>query len=78
MGSGSTPPPNIVTAPASAKKTELTQVPDQSLDTQTALSEQAAKQARLNMELGAELDRTNAEFFTGQDLRRVQRNRSRK
>jgi hypothetical protein len=27
---------------------------------------------RLNMELGAQLDRTNADFFAGQDIRRTQ------
>ena len=41
----------------------LHKVPTQSLATQTALNEAANRQQRLNMELGAELDRTNAEFF---------------
>jgi len=40
--------------------------------TQTALNEVSGKQTRLNMELGAKLDRTNAEFFAGQDIRRTQ------
>jgi hypothetical protein len=40
------------------------------LQTQTALNEASAAQQRLNMELGAQLDRTNAEFFAGQDVRR--------
>ena len=30
----------------------------------------SGKQTRLNMELGAQLDRTNADFFAGQDIRR--------
>jgi hypothetical protein len=42
------------------------------LQTQLALNESSAAQQRLNMELGAQLDRTNAEFFTGQDVRRYQ------
>ena len=49
-----------------------TPVPTQSLSTQIALNEASAKQSRLNMELGAQLDRTNAEFFAGQDIRRIQ------
>ena len=49
-----------------------TPVPTQSLSTQIALNEASAKQTRLNMELGAQLDRTNAEFFAGQDIRRIQ------
>ena len=52
--------------------TKITQVGDQSLATQTALNEAANKQQRLNMEVGAELDRINAEFFTGQDIRKMQ------
>ena len=32
----------------------------------------ANRQQRLNMEKGAELDRVNAEFFAGQDIRRTQ------
>ena len=49
-----------------------TQFGTQSLGTQTALNEAANKQQRLNMEKGAELDRINAEFFAGQDIRRTQ------
>jgi hypothetical protein len=36
------------------------------------LNEVSGKQQRLNMELGAQLDRTNADFFAGQDIRRTQ------
>ena len=53
------PPPPVVT-----------QTPTQAVATQTALNEVSGKQTRLNMELGAQLDRTNAEFFAGQDIRR--------
>ena len=49
-----------------------TPVPTQSVQTQAALNEVSGKQMRLNMELGAQLDRTNAEFFAGQDIRRTQ------
>ena len=71
MGRKSSPPPNIIKAPP-AKTPTLTQVPTQSLATQTALNEAANRQTRLNMEKGAELDRVNAEFFAGQDIRRTQ------
>ena len=53
-------------------QTTVTQFGSQSLGTQTALNEAANKQQRLNMEKGAELDRINAEFFAGQDIRRTQ------
>lgn len=65
------PPPTIVYAPPPPPPT-VTQAPSQSLQTQTALNEVSGKQTRLNMELGAQLDRTNAEFFAGQDIRRTQ------
>jgi hypothetical protein len=42
------------------------------VQTQVALNEVSGAQQRLNMELGAQLDRTNAEFFAGQDIRRTQ------
>ena len=64
------PPPTIVYAPPPPPPT-VTQAPSQSLQTQTALNEVSGKQTRLNMELGAKLDRTNAEFFAGQDIRRT-------
>ena len=57
---------------AEVNDTKFTQVGSQSLATQTALNEAANKQQRLNMEKGAELDRINAEFFAGQDIRRTQ------
>ena len=53
MGRKSSPPPNIVKAPP-AKTPTLTQVPTQSLATQTALNEASNRQQRLNMEKGAE------------------------
>ena len=57
---------------AEVNDTKFTQVGSQSLATQTALNEAANKQQILNMEKGAELDRVNAEFFAGQDIRRTQ------
>ncbi len=71
MGRKKSPPPNIIKAPP-AKTPTLTQVPTQSLATQTALNEASNRQQRLNMEKGAELDRVNSEFFAGQDIRRTQ------
>ena len=44
--------------------------PTQSLQTQIELTKISGEQNRLNMETGAELDRINEEFYTGQDLRR--------
>ena len=44
--------------------------PTQSLRTQVELAKVSGEQNRLNMETGAELDRINEEFYTGQDLRR--------
>jgi len=64
--------PNIVYTPPPPPPAPPTQVPTQSLQTQIALNETSAAQQRLNLELGAQLDRTNAEFFAGQDVRRYQ------
>ena len=72
MGGGSPPPPQIIYPPAAPPPAPTTQVPTQGLASQAALNEVSGKQQRLNMELGAQLDRTNAEFFTGQDIRRGQ------
>ena len=44
--------------------------PTQSLRTQVELAKVSGEQNRLNMETGANLDRINEEFYTGQDLRR--------
>ena len=49
-----------------------TYLPDQSLGDQAVLQELTNKQNMLNMELGAELDRVNTEFFTDLDIRRAQ------
>ena len=64
------PPPTIIYSPPPPPPAPPTPVPTQSVTTQTALNEVSGKQTRLNMELGAQLDRTNAEFFAGQDIRR--------
>jgi hypothetical protein len=66
------PAPQIVYSPPPPPPAPPTQVPTQSLQTQIALNETSSAQQRLNMELGAQLDRTNAEFFAGQDVRRYQ------
>jgi hypothetical protein len=66
------PAPQIVYSPPPPPPAPPTQVPTQSLQTQIALNETSGAQQRLNMELGAQLDRTNAEFFAGQDVRRYQ------
>ena len=71
MGRKSPPPPTIIYPPAAPPPAPTTQVPTQSLATQTALNEVSGKQQRLNMELGAQLDRTNAEFFATQDIGEV-------
>ena len=72
MGGRSAPPPQIIYPPAAPPPAPTTQVPTQALASQSALNEVSGKQQRLNMELGAQLDRTNAEFFAGQDIRRGQ------
>ena len=71
-GSPPPPPPTIVYSPPPPPPAPPTPVPTQSLQTQTALNEVSGAQQRLNMELGAQLDRTNSEFFAGQDIRRTQ------
>ena len=72
MGGGSPPPPQIIYPPAAPPPAPTTQVSSQALATQNALNEVSGEQQRLNMKLGAELDRTNADFFAGQDIRRTQ------
>ncbi len=72
MGGRSAPPPQIIYPPPAPAPAPTTQVPTQALASQAALNEVSGKQQRLNMELGAQLDRTNADFFTGQDIRRGQ------
>jgi preprotein translocase subunit SecD len=47
-------------------------VSTQSLQNQTALMETSGQQQQMNMKLGAELDRANSEFFTGQNIRQTQ------
>jgi len=71
-GSKPSPSPTVVYSPPPPPPAAPTPVPTQSLQTQVALNEVSGKQMRLNMELGAQLDRTNAEFFAGQDIRRGQ------
>lgn len=72
MGSKSAPAPQTVYTPPPPPPGPPQEVETQSLRSQLALNEITAEQNRLNMETGAQLDRTNSEFFTGQDIRKVQ------
>ena len=67
----SAPAPQVTYTPPPPPPT-IVQTPTQAVRTESALSEVAQAQQRLNMELGAQLDRTNEEFFAGQDIRRTQ------
>jgi hypothetical protein len=71
-GSKPSPSPTVIYSPPPPPPAPPTPVPTQSVQTQAALNEVSGKQMRLNMELGAQLDRTNADFFAGQDIRRTQ------
>ena len=51
---------------------KTTYLPDQSLGDQAVLQELTNKQNMLNMEVAAELDRVNTEFFTDLDIRKAQ------
>ena len=66
---GRPPAPRVEYIPAPPPPVTVS-TPTQSLQTQVELSRVSGEQNRLNMETGAELDRLNEEFYTGQDLRR--------
>ena len=66
---GRPPAPRVEYIPAPPPPVTLS-TPTQSLKTQVELTRISGEQNRLNMETGAELDRINEEFYTGQDLRR--------
>jgi len=66
---GRPPAPRVEYIPAPPPPVTVS-TPTQSLRTQTELSKATGEQTRLNMETGAQLDRINEEFYTGQDLRR--------
>ena len=66
---GRPPAPRVEYIPAPPPPVTVS-TPTQSLQTQIELSRISGEQNRLNMETGAELDRLNEEFYTGQDLRR--------
>ena len=66
---GRPPAPRVENIPAPPPPVTVS-TPTQSLRTQTELTKLTGEQTRLNMETGAELDRINEEFYTGQDLRR--------
>ena len=66
---GRPPSPRVEYIPAPPPPVTVS-TPTQSLRTQTELATLTGEQTRLNLETGAELDRINEEFYTGQDLRR--------
>jgi hypothetical protein len=66
---GRPPAPRVEYIPAPPPPVTVA-TPTQSLQTQVELTKISGEQNRLNMETGAELDRINEEFYTGQDLRR--------
>ena len=66
---GRPPAPRVEYIPAPPPPVTVS-TPTQSLRTQTELTKLTGEQTRLNMETGADLDRINEEFYTGQDLRR--------
>jgi len=66
---GRPPSPRVEYIPAPPPPVTVS-TPTQSLQTQVELTKISGEQNRLNMETGAELDRLNEEFYTGQDLRR--------
>ena len=66
---GRPPAPRVEYIPAPPPPVTVS-TPTQSLRTQTELAKLTGEQTRLNLETGAELDRINEEFYTGQDLRR--------
>ena len=66
---GRPPSPRVEYIPAPPPPVTVA-TPTQSLRTQVELTKISGEQNRLNMETGAELDRINEEFYTGQDLRR--------
>ena len=66
---GRQPAPRVEYIPAPPPPVTVS-TPTQSLKTQVELTRISGEQNRLNMETGAELDRINEEFYTGQDLRR--------
>ena len=66
---GRPPAPRVEYIPAPPPPVTVA-TPTQSLRTQVELTKISGEQNRLNMETGAELDRINEEFYTGQELRR--------
>ena len=66
---GRPPAPRVEYIPAPPPPVTVA-TPTQSLRTQVELTKISGEQNRLNMETGANLDRINEEFYTGQDLRR--------
>lgn len=61
-----------VLIPQAQSGQEKIEVPTQAYRTQLDLGNISAAQTRLNMEVGAQLDRYNATYFAGEDIRRTQ------
>jgi NaMN:DMB phosphoribosyltransferase len=72
MSGKKAPSPKVEYIPAPPPPAPPTQVPTQAVTTQAALDQTSAAQQQLNAILGAQLDRTNNEFNTTQDIRKTQ------
>jgi hypothetical protein len=72
MSGKKAPSPKVEYIPAPPPPAPPTQVPTQAVTTQAALDQTSAAQQQLNAVLGAQLDRTNNEFNTTQDIRKTQ------
>ena len=72
MSGKKAPSPTVEYVPAPPPPAPPTQVPTQAVTTQAALDQTSAAQQQLNAVLGAQLDRTNNEFNTTQDIRKTQ------
>lgn len=72
MSGKKAPSPKVEYVPAPPPPAPPTQVPTQAVTTQAALDQTSAAQQQLNAVLGAQLDRTNNEFNTTQDIRKTQ------
>ena len=66
------PSPSVQYIPAPPPPGPPTQVPTQSITTQTAIDQTTNAQQMLNALLGSQLDQTNSEFNTTQAIRQTQ------
>jgi NaMN:DMB phosphoribosyltransferase len=72
MGGSPAPSPSVQYIPAPPPPGPPTQVPTQSLSTQTALDQTSAAQQQLNAVLGAQLDQATTDFNTTEAIRQTQ------